>query len=84
GLPVPHSGHNHLGTLPGPPDGTRTAVLVGYQAPLVQALFTSCEVVSRLDNGLAVDNEEQQSPVAVCRDPVVPWSQLWPRLEHLD
>ena len=84
GLPVPHSGHNHLGTLPGPPEGTRTAVLVGYQGPLVEDLFTSCEVVGRLDNGSGVANEEQQAPVAVCRDPVVPWSQLWPRLEHLD
>ena len=31
-----------------------------------------------------VDNEEQGAPVAICRDPVQPWAQLWPRLAHLD
>ena len=84
GLPAPHSGQNDLGKLAGPPEGTRTAVLVGYQGPLVEDLFASCEVVARLDNGTAVPNEEQDAPVAVCTDPLLPWSQIWPRFAHLD
>jgi hypothetical protein len=84
GLPAPHSGQNDLGSLPGPTEGTRTAVVVGYQGPSVEDLFASCEVVARLDNGTGVPNEEQDAPVAVCTDPLLPWSQLWPRFAHLD
>ena len=84
GLPAPHSGQNDLGKLAGPPEGTRTVVLVGYQGPSVEDLFASCEVVARLDNDAGVPNEEQDAPVAVCTDPLLPWSQIWPRFAHLD
>ena len=33
GLPAPYSGQNDLGTGPGPPEGTRTVVFVGWQLP---------------------------------------------------
>ena len=50
----------------------------------VRDLFDRCDVVATLDNGIDVDNEEQEAPVAVCRGPVAPWSALWPRFRHLD
>lgn len=84
GVPAPHSGHNDLGTRPGPPEGSRTVVFVGFQVARVEDAFASCEVVARLDNGVGVPNEEQGAPVSVCRDPQVPWSRLWPSLRHLD
>jgi 4-amino-4-deoxy-L-arabinose transferase-like glycosyltransferase len=84
GLPAPYSGQNDLGTGAGPPEGTRTVVFVGWQLDGVSDLFATCTVTARLDNGVGVDNEEQGAPVALCRDPVLPWSQLWPRLAHLD
>ncbi len=84
GLPAPYSGQNDLGTRPGPPEGTRTVVFVGWQLEGVSSLFASCTVQARLDNGVGVDNEEQGAPVAICRDPVMPWSRLWPSLAHLD
>ncbi len=84
GLTAPYSGQNQLGTGSGPAEGTRTVVFVGWQLRDVQGLFAGCSVLARLDNGVGVDNEEQGAPVALCRDPVLPWSQLWPRLAHLD
>jgi len=84
GLPAPYSGHNELGTLPGPPEGTSTVVFVGWQLDDVSHLFATCSVLARLDNGEGVDNEEQGAPVALCQDPVLPWAQLWPQLAHLD
>jgi 4-amino-4-deoxy-L-arabinose transferase-like glycosyltransferase len=84
GLPAPYSGQNDLGTRAGPPEGTRTVVFVGWQLEGVSDLFATCTVAARLDNCVGVDNEEQGAPVAICRDPVLPWSQLWPRLAHLD
>jgi hypothetical protein len=84
GLPHPVSGQNALFELGGPPEDTRAVVVVGYQLGDVQDLFGSCIVLTRLDNGVGVDNEEQQAPVAICRDPRMPWSALWPRFRHLD
>jgi 4-amino-4-deoxy-L-arabinose transferase-like glycosyltransferase len=84
GLPAPYSGQNDLGTRPGPPEGTRTVVFVGWQLAAASPLFATCTVQARLDNGVGVDNEEQGAPVAICRDPVLPWSRLWPQLAHLD
>lgn len=37
-----------------------------------------------MDNGVGVDNEEQGSVVAVCRDPIDGWAAVWPRLQHYD
>ena len=84
GLPAPVSGQNALGAVRRPPDGTRVVIVVGYQYGDVRSLFGSCRVLARLDNGVGVDTEEQGAPVALCRDPVEPWSRLWPRFHHLD
>ncbi len=83
GLPAPFSGHNALGDA-APPSDTSVVLLVGDQLTGLEPSFASCEVVARLDNGVGVDSEEQGVPVAVCRDPSVPWSELWDRVRHLD
>jgi hypothetical protein len=88
-LPVAHrdvpvvSGHDALWDLGGPAPGTRTVVVVGGQLTRVAPLFTTCTTEARLANGTAVDNEEEDEPVAVCRGPVGSWPELWPRLRHL-
>lgn len=84
GLPRPLSGQNALYDAGRPAEGTDVVVMVGYQLRGVEQLFASCDVAARLDNGVGVDNEEQDAPVAVCRGPVAPWSELWPRFRHLD
>ena len=78
------SGHNALHDQARPPDSTTTVIFVGGQLGSARPLFDSCDPVDRLDNGVDVDNEEQGQPVAVCRDPLEPWTDLWPRLRHLD
>ncbi len=84
GLPPVHSAHNAFGDLGPPPADTSTVVFVGGQLSDARDEFASCEVVDRLDNGVGVDNEEQGQPVAVCRDPRRPWSDIWADLRHLD
>ncbi|MEP6981286.1 MAG: glycosyltransferase family 39 protein [Nakamurella sp.] len=81
GLPAAYSGHNGLADLPGPPDSTTTAVVVGRAAP-TRALFDRCTSVTSLDNGLGVDNQEQEQPVLVCRGPIGGWSAVWPALRQ--
>ncbi|KRF17645.1 hypothetical protein ASG90_04565 [Nocardioides sp. Soil797] len=84
GLPAPLSGQNQLWYVDRPPDGAETIVMVGAQLDRVVALFETCEVITRLDNGVGVENEEQGEPVAICSGPVAPWSQLWGEFRHLD
>ena len=82
--PVPVvSGHNALWDLGGPPEGTRTVVVVGAWLNRVDDYFARCTVVDRLASGLAIDNEEEGQPIAVCTDPRESWGTLWPRLGHL-
>lgn len=82
GLPAPHSGHNHLHTLGGPEADVQTVVLVGMGR--LTDRFAQCAVVTELDNGVAVDNEEQGVRVQVCHGPIDDWARLWPRFSHLD
>lgn len=82
-LPV-YSGHNALHDEARPPESARVVVLVGGQLDQLASAFASCTVVDHLDNGVGVDSEEQGQPVAVCRDPVTSWAELWPRVRHLD
>jgi hypothetical protein len=77
------SGHNALGYLGGPPPDTRTVVVVGAQLSRVAGEFTTCSIADRLDSGVAVDNEEEGQPIAVCTGPKQDWARLWPVLRHL-
>jgi 4-amino-4-deoxy-L-arabinose transferase-like glycosyltransferase len=84
GLPRPYSGHNGFADWGVPPDPATVAVVLGYRPQrLVGSVFARCEQVGRVDNGQGVDNEEQGGPVLVCRDPLRPWSSMWPDLRHL-
>jgi hypothetical protein len=38
---------------------------------------------AKVDNGYDLDNDEQGTPVYVCRGLKRPWSQIWPELRHL-
>lgn len=82
GLPAPLSGHNHLGRLAQPEDSVETVVLVGMDS--LTDRFADCTVVTELDNGVGVDNEEQGVPVRLCHGPREGWDELWPRFTHLD
>ncbi|MHA3703629.1 ArnT family glycosyltransferase [Jatrophihabitans sp. YIM 134969] len=82
-LPVV-SGQNALWDQTRPAADATVVVVVGDQYDQAQRWFASCEVRARLDNGVDVDNEEQDVPVAVCRDPVGGWDTVWPRVRHLD
>ncbi len=77
------SGHNALWDLGGPPETTRTVIVIGGQFDWLADRFESCTVANRLASGLDIDNEEEGQPIAVCTDPREDWSALWPRLRHL-
>jgi hypothetical protein len=79
-----YSGHNALGATP-PPESARDVVYVGFgPSSRAAAWFDRCQVEATLDNGVRVDNEEQGRQVALCTGRRLPWTQIWPQLEHLD
>ena len=84
GLPAVYSGQNALYEQGRPPDDITTVIVVGGQYDTARSLFRRCSVRAKLDNGVDVDNEEQDEPVAVCFGPRGPWSHLWSRLRHTD
>lgn len=82
GLPAVYSGHNEL-WFAGPPPESATVVVAWVQGLRgLRTLFAECEQRAVMDNGVGVENEEQEAVVAVCRNPVGGWSEVWPRLQH--
>jgi hypothetical protein len=78
-----YSGHNAYGTWGPPPDDASTLIVVGYPKHRVREWFGQVELAARIDNGVGLDNEEQDAPVWVARERRAPWDVLWPQLVRL-
>ena len=83
GLPTAYSGHNSYTDWGPPRETTGTVIVVGYGRDELERWCGRVELAARVDNGLDVDNDEQGTPVWVCRDRRVPWAELWPELRRL-
>jgi 4-amino-4-deoxy-L-arabinose transferase-like glycosyltransferase len=82
GLPRAYSGHNAYGDWGPPPQGAAPVIAVGLH-PGELARLRGCREVTRIDNGLGVDNEEQGTPVMICAGPWQDWAREWRALRHL-
>jgi 4-amino-4-deoxy-L-arabinose transferase-like glycosyltransferase len=84
GIPRAYSGHNAFWRFGRPPDGARPIIVVGYHHPeTLRGDFRGCVLSARIDNGVAIDNEEQGAPIWTCARTAEAWSRLWPRLHSL-
>ena len=91
GLPRAVSGHNNVWYW-GPGDPNATTVVAVLPNPdfardarhFLQRFFTEVTPVATLHNSARVYNEESGGQVFVCRHPVAPWGELWPKLQHYD
>ena len=85
GIPRAYSGHNAFWRFGRPPDGARPIIVIGYHHPeTLRGDFRGCALSARIDNGVALDNEEQGAPIWTCATTTEPWSRLWPRLHSLN
>ena len=75
-----HSGHNAYGTWGPPPEDVESLIIVGWPEQRVRESFGRVELAARVDNGVGLDNDEQNAPVWIARDRRAPWSVLWPQL----
>ena len=83
GVPAAYSGHLNFWRWGPPPDTGGPVLFVGgWTAAGLAPYCGSAEVAARVDNGYGVDNEEQDTPVWLCRDLRGTWAQLWPRLRR--
>ena len=75
-----YSGHNAYGTWGPPPEDVESLIVVGLPEQRVREWFGRVELAARVDNGVGLDNDEQNAPVWIARDRRAPWSVLWPQL----
>ena len=78
-----YSGHNAYADWRVPPEEARSAVVVGYDEAGLRRWCGVVEPAARIDNGVGLDNDEQGTPVWICRERVAPWAQLWPQVRHI-
>jgi 4-amino-4-deoxy-L-arabinose transferase-like glycosyltransferase len=81
-LPTPYSGHMSYASWGPPPDTKTGAVLVIGGQPTESPALTGCRIVTQVDNGIALENEEQGTKITLCSGTSAPWSQIWPSLRR--
>lgn len=82
GLPRAYSGHNAYARFGQPPSPARPVIVLGYRDPSRD--FVGCELVATIDNGVGLQNGEQNGSVFLCDGPRKPWREAWSSLRHLD
>lgn len=77
------SGHNAFWDYGPPPASAHIAIAIGYDEAKLRTWFRTVQRVAVINNHQHVDNDEQGTPVWLCRDPTSPWTTLWPKMRNL-
>jgi 4-amino-4-deoxy-L-arabinose transferase and related glycosyltransferases of PMT family len=79
GLPRVVSGSNSLWYRGYGDTDPKTVITVGVNYSEAGMMFRSCKVVGKAANHYGVKNEEstRHTAILVCRDPIVPWQDIW-------
>lgn len=83
GLPTAISGSNTfwLRSYSEPPP--EVLIVVGFTQENVASLFNECAVAGTITNDYDVENDLRNPPdIFVCRNPRLPWDELWDRLQR--
>ena len=84
GLPRVISGSNSLWYRGYGDIDPQTVIAVGVDYPEAAMVFHSCRVAGRVVNSYDVKNEEStyHTAILVCRDPKLPWRDIWPQTQE--
>ena len=59
-------------------------IVIGYQGDYLATFFGDVEQAGTVTNSYGLHNEEFGKPIWICRRPLLPLDQAWPRLKSLD
>lgn len=86
-IPPVYSPHRGFAGFGPPPDSAKTIVYVGFDHGREQraflAGFARTTAALRLNNPLGIGGQDFDVTIWVCRDPLVPVSQAWPKLTYM-
>lgn len=77
GLPIAISGVNSYWARGYGSRPSSTVILVGTSKEEAGQFFRSCEEAGLITNRYGVENEELGNAIIVCRDPLLPWPEMW-------
>ncbi len=75
--------HNSLWDLGPPPSDADTAIVVGWNEDDLSRWCDDVHRVATIENDAGIDNDEDGTPVFVCRGLRSTWVELWPELQRL-
>jgi 4-amino-4-deoxy-L-arabinose transferase-like glycosyltransferase len=61
-----------------------TVIVVGYPKDYLGTIFGDVRQAGTITNSYGLRNEEFGKPIWICRSPLMPLDQAWPRLKALD
>ena len=61
-----------------------TVIVIGYPREYLATFFGNIELADTITNSYGMHNEEYGRPIWICRDPLIPLDQAWPKLKSLD
>jgi 4-amino-4-deoxy-L-arabinose transferase-like glycosyltransferase len=61
-----------------------TVIVVGYPRDYLSTFFGDIQEAGTITNSYGLRNEEFGKPIWICRSPLLPLDQAWPRLKALD
>jgi 4-amino-4-deoxy-L-arabinose transferase-like glycosyltransferase len=78
-----YSRHNSYWSWGPPPEDASTVIAVGLPAEELRRWFGGVQEVARVDNGVGLDNDEQDRPVWVLTGRRAAWTEIWPQLRRI-
>jgi 4-amino-4-deoxy-L-arabinose transferase-like glycosyltransferase len=83
GLPAAYSGHMGFWYWGPPPQSAVSVLGVGFTPGYLERFFARVRLLSRLDNHLQINNDEQHAPLWFASGLHEPWTRTWPKLKNL-
>jgi 4-amino-4-deoxy-L-arabinose transferase-like glycosyltransferase len=83
-LPQPLSGHNTYWDWGSPPSDVGPIILLGTFGASIDRICPDLERVGTVTNEASLANDENGTPIWVCREPTSSLASVWPELRHLD
>ena len=83
GLPRAYSGHNSVADFGIPPERADVVIAIGFAESKLRELFAEVTNAGQVDLRVDIDNDEDGTPIWVCRQPRESWASAWDRIRRV-